>query len=424
MSIYSGSVSTRLLEPVNFSNNRCEFRLNNDSAYLSNMRLINVSANSDGSQSAMIGWATIIKSIQLYSGNQLLDQVTDFSKWMAWKNINNSNQVNSSLNRINVGTALGFESQGANEFDATGVRDIAGISLSLENEALGNGYDEPTLPDASAWLNLRDVFGFLGSSDSLPTNILQNLRLVIQFINVSELNKIGSLNNATLLEPTRPLLVVDEVNDSPQKDAIKKAYSGVRYESVEVDKVFDKVNVAPTADQQLVQENTYLLNGFNNKFVSKVLIIQEPLSPDTYEDPDESNSNNPGSSVTSMPQWNTKYQVRINGNNKFMGNSIDLDNARLALLTDMWGDTNIFAGGNLVNVKDSDILYNTDIIKPGLADYTTCPIEEYVNELKVTFGRTALGSNPDTSQDLFINVFGMVRKSLQVNKDGSFNITY
>ena len=425
MSIYSGSVSTRLLEPVNFSNNRCEFRLNNDSAYLSNLRLVNVSANSDGARSPLLGWATVIKSMQLYCGNQLLDQVTDFSKWLCWKSFNHSNQVNSSLNRFNSGSIVGFESIGTNDFDATGVRDIAGILLSIENEDGGEDWDTKTPPEATAWVSLRDVFGFLKASDTLPTNILQNLRVVVQFINVAELNKIGLRNDATTIDPFRPLLIVDEVNDSPQKDAIQKNYSGVRYECVEVDKVFDKVNVAPTADQQIPQENTYLINGFNNKYVSKVLIVQEPLDTASYVNPSDSAQNTYGSSVSSMPQWNTKYQVRVNGNNKFMGNAIELDSARLALLTDLWGDVNLYAGANLVSVKDADVLYNSDIsLNAGVADYTTCPIEEYVNELKVTFGRTALGSNVDTSQNLFINVFGMVRKTLQVNKDGSFNITY
>ena len=50
MSIYSGDVNTRILEPVSHSNRRSEFRLIDDEVYLSNIRLINVGADTPAKQ--------------------------------------------------------------------------------------------------------------------------------------------------------------------------------------------------------------------------------------------------------------------------------------------------------------------------------------------------------------------------------------
>ena len=73
--LYNSDITTRVLEPVNHSNNRTEFRLDNNSCYLSNLRLINVGgittvgADEHPNANFAQGPRAIIKQIELYSGN-------------------------------------------------------------------------------------------------------------------------------------------------------------------------------------------------------------------------------------------------------------------------------------------------------------------------------------------------------------------
>ena len=73
MSIYTSQIKTHIIDPVyNQSNFRAEYRLEPDTVYLSNFRLINVGATSTGGVAQYgdaVGSQGVIKQISLYDEN-------------------------------------------------------------------------------------------------------------------------------------------------------------------------------------------------------------------------------------------------------------------------------------------------------------------------------------------------------------------
>ena len=425
MSIYSGAVSTRILEPVSHSQRRTEFRINDDEVYLSNIRLINVGADTDTSSegNGSVGLPSIIKSIHLYSGNQLLDQVTDWNMWACFKGINHENSTQSSIRRENDGNAFGFEAIGSTDWHTTEeFPNRQGIKQTQVNEESNLSFDNSDSAN-TAWISLREVFGFLKSSPVVPTNILRNLRLVINYNNRTEMNNIALDDNIGSLDVYRPLLIVDEMNESPQRTASMNGYTGITYESVENDVIVDRAIVGP-ADGTKAVENTYLLNGFNQKYVDKFVVALQPTLATTWEGVASNTNNELVGNLGSMSCNKSRLQFRVNGQNKFMGCTVEGKMKRLGYVVDYCGEMNVPVGGNFTNLTNTEVVSTTDYI--GHIDYTVCPVEEYCNELKLTFGRDAVGAtgNDNSNQQLLINCFGIVRKNLRVNRDGSFVISY
>lgn len=426
MSIYSGDVNTRILEPVSHSNRRSEFRLIDDEVYLSNIRLINVGADTPAKQggNGAIGLPSIINSIHLYSGNQLLDQVTDFGMWECFKGVNHENSVQASIRRENDGSLFGFEAQGDSTWDAVDEGpNRQGIKQTSVNIDGYMGFDS-SIPSNTAWVSLKEVFGFLKSSMVVPTNILRNLRLVINYNTLAQLNQVASDNSNTSVEILRPLLVVDEMNESPERSASMSSYRGVTYQSVENDRVRESEVVGPV-DGKIGYEQTYLLNGFNQKYVDKFVVALQPQTPSTWISQVDAGLNNElVASLGSIACADARFQFRVNGSNKFTGCALEGKMKRLGYVVDYCGDMNIPVGGNYTEITNTNISQSADFV--GHLDYTACPIQEYVNEFKLTFGRSGVGQtgNIKANQPILINCFGLVRKNLVVNSDGSFIITY
>ena len=78
MSVYNSNVQSKIIDPVyDKSNFRSEYRLDSNSVYLSNFRLSGMGIETTTSAepyNPLLG-AFCIQSLQLYDGNQLLDQV-------------------------------------------------------------------------------------------------------------------------------------------------------------------------------------------------------------------------------------------------------------------------------------------------------------------------------------------------------------
>ena len=86
MTFYNASLKTHLVDPIyDTSKFQTEFRLQGDTVYLSNMRLLDVGCTVDSAvaYNALAGAYSVIKSIHLYDGNQLLDQLLEANIWAA-----------------------------------------------------------------------------------------------------------------------------------------------------------------------------------------------------------------------------------------------------------------------------------------------------------------------------------------------------
>ena len=438
--MYSNVVKTRILDPRTFNQNRCEFRLDesNSKVFLSNLRLINLGATSTNSTDNYnvigLGHANCIQSIHLYSGNQLLDQLRDVPSWLAFRNTNNTTKLNAGKVPLD-GASVAYLSQGQTDWATVGEKPSVtensigyypfGVNFKT---TLTSGVND--VADNTGWVSVKDMLPFLKSAMSLPTKVLTNLRLVVQFNTLAQNNKLRVGNSDTEIKIIEPSLVVDEVMEGAEAEALEKGFQGVSYDAIEADKLIvpaisNSVDNTEANGGVKATSNTYLVNSFSNKYVKKLILATQPTDPSTYSDglfQADSNGIIYGG-VPSMSQWDPTVQVRINGQNKIYGNGFEGWNRRLGQLVDTCGEMVVPLSMNVPGYTNFDTT-NEDSGFRGMADWTGVPVEDYVNECKITLGRSAILNNADINQRLQLLVFGIVQKTLRVNPDGSFNIFY
>ena len=147
--------------------------------------------------------------------------------------------------------------------------------------------DEANSTGDDGWLSLKDVFSFLDRSMIVPTGVFKQFRIVVEYNDTAALAKLCSANNlAPYATKTNGLLLVDEVNEGETRDLMMKNYQGVVYRPLEIDTVIVPAitGLADTAaDKSKKQEQSFLVNGFINKRLMRVALIQEPTDPITFE---------------------------------------------------------------------------------------------------------------------------------------------
>jgi hypothetical protein len=221
MSIYSSEITTRLIDPVfDKSNFRSEYRLpNNDTVYLASLRLLDVgfSSSATNGYNRLLGSLGCIESIQLFSGNELLDQILQATLLNALRSANTNNNDNMSLNRYLKHSRLGYLAQGDQSYDSvSGGQELDDIKVTVQQDSTTGASNS-----AKAWISLKDMLPFLAASNHLPTDTLKNLRLVVNW--KSDLkDMIVQDRTATLASLTGSILVADEMNPSPERDAVMK----------------------------------------------------------------------------------------------------------------------------------------------------------------------------------------------------------
>jgi hypothetical protein len=420
MSVYNGNILSRLIDPVfDKSTFKTEFRLNApDTVYLSNMRLLN--SGIDANPATGLNGATgqfCIKSIQLYDGNVLLDQILEGSIWKTFKNINHTNDENASVESILGQTILGYIAKGEPQFDAgTGAYERQSVECSPM-------VDIEASTEKKSWLSLKDYIPFLDASFYLPTPTFKNLRLVINWKNPSELKDLVTNRNAVLSTYENCFLAVDEIASPPLVANIVKNYKGISWDTVESDSVLVDAITGIPADGTKQQDKKFLINGFNNKTVDRLVVVQTPVDSATWI-----NGTNTlwGANQTSMSQYKNQFQFRINGQNKLPRDGYTKKNQRLAELTSSYGEFNLVPSANFVYVPEMHPMVDGEI-RPSLGkvDYTSVEVKERVNELQLEYKRTGVAGagNVKINQAVKLNLFGQVKKMLEV-KGEDYNIAY
>jgi len=425
MSVIDNS-NTRIIDPsFDKSNFRAEFRFPQDSVFQANLRLLNVGISSGvgDSYSPTLGAMGAISSIQLYDGAELLDQIADMNSYTSWKNLNKTNDSNISTSRDLNYTEIGYIQSGVATF-ADPQLGLDDFKLVAQNPVAGTITNNKV-----GWVNLQSVLPFLRASMILPTSLYRQLRLVVQYKDAEALKNAVQLDRTTntLMTKTGTVLVCEEVVEGEVKEQMKKQYQGVVYHPLEFDRVRTKAvdNLADTDDSTkvILQQNNFILHGFNNKKLKRMLVIKKPTQLDTWSD---GTVNWGFGNNTSVAQWKEELQIRVNGVNKLAGNGLSGKNRRLAMLTDTWGDVNIISGQQFANTDDFNnyVAGDTTLRKTqGEVDYGGIVVEDYVNTLQVFLERSGVYDNPKLSQALDIIVMGEVEKAVIVNGD-RYNVIY
>ena len=347
MSFYTAGLKTHLVDAVHDNSNfRTEFRLHPDTVYLANFRIANLGCHVDtkGKYNALTGTQGVIKSIHLYDGNQLLDQILQFPLWSAFTSYNTSNQRNMDMQKVLNRTDLGFTFADRDDPVANGstLDPAARISPRFAPE------QADTTSDATAkgWLSLKGMLPLLDASLYMPTGVFKNLRLVLQY----ETDAAKIVQRATTSTTEEPLLIVDEILDPNKQKSINSGYKGLTFMSIEHDRLYLEALTASDA----VKSVTSTVSGFDNKTINRILIINTPVTASG------NNSHNGGFNSNymdrgSVAQLNQKIQLRVNGENRFARDGITRPNERLAKLTDVWGTCNSIPGSNQTNLASSSI---------------------------------------------------------------------
>lgn len=423
MSLYTAAIKTHVIDPIrDIPNARTEFRLPaGDHVFLANMRLMNLGAvttNRAATLNALTGTYGIIKQIALYDGSVLLDQVLVAPQLMGFKLYNKSNDKSRDESKFLACNNLGFSMQGVD----FGAGNRAAITQYLASPQ-ANITDDTT---ARGWLSLRAVFPFLAESEYVPTNVFKNPRLVVQY-DLTDTRVIPDAGD-TVDEQAEPLLVVDELVDDALAMNVMQSYAGVQYRTIEHDRVIVPPIVATAGDPSPSQTTNFVINGFDNKTVNRVLMINTPRRNTT---------NTLTGGLESVAQRGQKTQWRVNGANRLPrdGDGWNRPNQRLAHLADTWGECNAPVVGHVPGIADSaNVVATAAAPLIGALDYCGLIIGDRVRELQLSYTRVgeydvAAATPADQLQTLYnqeleLNIYGEVEKSVAPDGRGGYNVRY
>ncbi len=416
MSFYTSSIQTQLLDPrLDQSNKRAEFRFNEDTTYLSNLRLVNVGITATAAPyNYGAGIYECIKSIRLLDGNTELTSTPalEFGRYMAFKNYQKENSSNRSINHFLNGSGMGYEVQGLND-------NTAPSSKFLKNTFIPLSYDNTLATTKRGWLDLKTALPMLESVLMLDTGIFKNLRLVIEYNSA-----VGTAQNTTA-----PLLIGDAMKNEAVRSSMKSQFKGAEFIEVEHDRFnVDVMTPSPTAGTpNPVQSLTQQFKGFDNKVLTRLLVCKQPNAPTT-------DALLPSlKKLGSILGLNEKMNIRINGRTMLVGDGLDTPNKSLASVVDTFGDCNSFLNQQDFSLdQNNQSLISVELIDVlGEQDYKGFLIDERVEQAECIFSRTGeyealpiVQNDTISNMPLVLHFFGEIRKVIQVNPDGTYLISY
>lgn len=430
MSFYSSSISTRLIDPVfNQTNTRCEFRLPSETVLLSNMRLLNVGATTallaTAKYNALVGAPGTMKAIRLLDGNQVLDQINDVNRWMAFKNYTKNNTVCSNLNNTLSQNALGYvyDQPNITRVDASGqFLPDSDFSKIIPFKGSGNvrHLEEDT---TSAWVSLRDLFPMLASVVNVNTTVFKNLRVVIEWTK-SHQDYAIDISGDAILKTVQPLLCVDELTaDTPMKREIMGKFDPISFAVIEQ----DRVNVKALVTTE-INSSTFQLQGFNNKKVNRVCVQKVRSTGSAY-------ASTLFGTMGSPTMLDETHQWRINGSNLY-SQPISNYNEALALTNDVWGVCdqplggcpyigNYGAGQNIGNHIDRHFPDSLPLM--GETSYISADFHgQRIRELQMTYGRSGIANVANTryNEAITLLIFAEVQRVIVPSKTGGYVVSY
>ncbi len=431
MSNFSNVIS-RIVDPVfdrTSGGNRVEFRLPADQVYLSGMRLINIGATATEATSynPILGALCAIKQISLYDGGQVIDQLRLAPLLNSIKNLNVKNDQQLSMERYLKSVGLGFVASGAYAQTGTPKQiDANNPKIREQNNVADN-------KGTKSWVSLKDLLPFLGASMIVDTGLFRQFRLVIEYNSPEELKHFFKKTDATnRTAELGALLLVDEMAEGELKQTMMKDFrKGMIYRPLETDTVIVRATGAgadTAAESQIEDRQNFLVNGFNNKHLKRIMVVQQPTVQSTWDD---ANALVGYGNMSSSAQWRESVQFRVNGKDLLPGGGINSSdtgsskNRRLAHLVDAWGDFDIPVGQNATSFAKKGAYYDTaEVQTVGQTDFTGVKIEEKIHELQVQFGRYGVYNNTSLKQQLNLVLVGEVVKAIVVNPDGTYVIQY
>jgi hypothetical protein len=427
-------MKTLYLDPTyNKSKFRSEFRFPPNMLIYSDVQVLNLGLektdNGNTTYTYNGGAMAIIKSLELYDGSTLLDQVQNFDIYNTIKNLQHTNDDNQSQQRIIKGNRLGFIEQGNYTYSAAG-------ALALEPKIIAS---VPAIGDTiygldataankqrnGKILNVQEYLGIMRDTGYFAPNVFTNLRLVINYYSNVLNAVVDRTGTYATLEPYISLRYEEDENKA--MDLMQK-FTGMSFQCVEQTAVRMDAGTN-TTDTATTQEVSYFIKAFNDKYIEDVILVNIPTAASQYI---TGNNTDVYGNSCSIAQWAWTLSLRINGTPWFPNCTITGKNRRLARLVDSIGDVNVITLQNWVNIEAGFASAYTGNLElaGGRTDYTAWRIDDLVKEWKMTVSRASLGrttasatGNVAQREALNLNLFATSRKNITVT-NGGYTIRY
>lgn len=446
MAAYSGNIKTRYYDPVSSDQTHVEFRLDNDTGYYPNLRILHLGLLRAARENYndMAGVYGKIRNISLRSNGQVIDELRRANSYLAFLNSlkDNNHQRDQLSSEVKNNMALVVDSQLKNL-----VGRKANPTKAAADAILGRQV-------ALGYLPLNLCFPVLNSMSHLDTSLFRNLTVRIEFDSRPSF-QVNSGHNVDAEVHPREVLCADQIMDKEVISKLSSSFKGVVWNAVEHDSfiVDSQAGVADAgADTiEVVQNVQKKLIGYNDKYISRILMMKNQPSA----------SNNNGNASIGYGEYASKAQFKeavnfmLNGRNLFTGKGLDNDAQKLMLLADTYGAGVIAPFDNLLccGLEDQntatigarsilaedlrtegkrpleanpDGTANSQNQKTGQYSYIGCAIEDRVRDLQVDYERTCLKdaqAQKAVSGQLNMNFYAEVRKQLQV-MGGKFLVSY
>jgi len=430
MSLFSDmTLRTRYIDPVHHDANLVEFALDNMSGYTSNLRIIGLGthrANADDYSDA-VGVLGKIKAIHLESNGQRLDSLRSANRYFSFKNLLSDNESQNSIvskdNKSARGLIVSSTKQEITPRARTACAAAAGTQAARE-ATLGS-------------LNLMDCFPVLRQMMHIDTSVFKNVKIRLEYdVNVANLVR-SRVTTASDSDPV-PVLVAEQFQDNAAVAKMTASMGPVMWNSIEHDQIrVDEIASQLTTVTLPVETNKKLM-GFNDKYVSRVVVIKENAVK--TRDLDGTDVIGYGN-YASQAQFEEKFNLRLNGKNMFVGAGLDSPAKMTAACSDAWGSYVLAPGDDTTSLGVNDqianmtagrhrgarqVLANKLNTRVGQASYIGFHIEDRIKDMQVQYSRSGMSDTAARKRyntALNLHIYAEVRKQLIV-KNGKFMVSY
>lgn len=411
----SGAVKEHLLDTNIFNQKRCEFRIPQGVNALSNLKLLGLGAvrtagvNSPYNRGA--GAVSVINRVALLDGSNVLSECRECNKQLAFRNVNNANNVNNSYKSPQMLSATNYLY--GNISIGTNIKFKQYVGLGYNNGS--TQMTDNANSTGKGMLVLSDVLPILNNISMLDNAVFQNgLRLIIEW--ETDLLKV-STDSRNTFQVLEPVLCMYEVSSDELYNELKLGPGVKSWYEREVDRK-DFGNSAT---------ETQKYNGFDNKRVLRFLISKEMKTNANYV------SNN---GVLGLGKCGSKALLSesfnmINNGGQVFPTAISGFNLQRQLVN-AFGKCSAYQGFN--SARGSDDTNNFPDYGSLLAQKSAAAGDlgfngvqmnnEMVKQLELTIGRDATNVGFGNNDTLSVFVFGDVAKSISIGKNGSYTIGY
>ena len=431
MSLFSSKIKTDLIDPiVDIQNNRVEFKLPAGTGYYPTLRLANFgSVGGNVAHNRGAGALGLIRRIRLLNGAEELSALNDAGRYITFKHFNNRNSDNQALF-----TPLYHHLQGYMLNNVLQVQD----DLRADHFQAQAGDSDQVKGEKSITVNLMELLPMLQNVPVLDTGMFEDLRIQIEYsTNASEVLNDTSADFTT----NAPVLIADEIQDPKLVQALSSQMKSVVWNEIESDLIVLASNDNPN-DTELVQSIKTPISGFDNKYVSRLLMTKAFSDSTKDKVGGAGNENRNFGPFNSYAQHKEKINFALNGKNIFVADGLDTPAKKLMLLNDTYGTCNQVPFGHIECAgadEPKDNIVNKIGVptqrgnkkgdRVGTMDFVGCLIESRVNRLELVYER-ATPKNNDAQQPidqlglgLDLHFFAEVRKQLVV-ENGRYMIAY